>query len=97
MPPGSSEDTDTDIEKAYTDTGKDTDPDTDTDTYIYMYVYIEHIYTYMLHKERYINYTENRGNRPPMKNTDLTGKYNVKVIFHEKHEMTPRSVRSFCL
>ena len=49
--------------------------------HIYIYIYIEHIYTYMLHKEKYINYTENRGSRPPMKNTDLTGKYYVEVTF----------------
>ena len=53
-------------------------------TYIYIYVYIEHIYTYMLHKKKYINYTENRGSRPPMKNTDLTGKYYVEVTFSWK-------------
>ena len=41
----------------------------------------EHIYTYMLHKDKYINYTENRESRPHMKNTDLTGKYHVKVTF----------------
>ena len=49
--------------------------------YIYIYREREHIYTYMLHKEKYINYTENRGSRPLMKNTDVTGKYIVKVIF----------------
>ena len=60
-------------------------------------IYTERIYTYMLHKEKYINYTENGESRPPMKNKDLTGKYNAKVIFHEYHEMIPRSVQSFCL
>ena len=60
-------------------------------------MYIAHIYTYMLHKQIYINYTENRESRPHMKNTNLTGKYHVKVTFHENHEMIPQSVRSFCL
>ena len=35
----------------------------------------------MGHKEEYINYTENRESRPRMKDTDLTGKYHVKVTF----------------
>ena len=51
------------------------DKDTDKD------IYIERIYTYMLHKEKYINYTENGESRPPMKNKDLTGKYHAKVTF----------------
>ena len=33
----------------------------------------------MLHKKKNINYTENRESMPHMKNTDLTGKYHVKV------------------
>ena len=51
----------------------------------------------MLHKKKYISYTQNRESRSRTKNTDLTGKYNVKVIFHENHEMIPRLVWSFCL
>ena len=48
--------------------------------HIYIYRYIERIYTYMSHKEKYINYTENRESRPPMKNKNLTGKYHAKTI-----------------
>ena len=39
------------------------------------------MYTYVLHKEKYINYTENGESRPPMKNKDLTSKYRAKVTF----------------
>ena len=52
--------------------------------YIYIYIYTEHIYTYMLHKEKYVNYAENWESRPHVKNTDLTGKYHVKVTFSWK-------------
>ena len=34
----------------------------------------------MLHTKQYMNYTDNRESRPHMKNTDLTGKYNVELI-----------------
>ena len=42
---------------------------------------MERIYTYMLHKEKYINYTANGESRPPMENKDLISKYNAKVTF----------------
>ena len=72
--------------------------DFDRFSYIFISIYIYiYIYIYMLHKDKYINYTENWESGPHMKNTDLTSKYHVKVTFHENYEMIPRSVRSFCL
>ena len=46
---------------------------------IHIYIHTEHIYTYMSHEKKYVNYAENWESRPDMKNTDLTGKYHVKV------------------
>ena len=65
--------------------------------YIYIYIYIcpyiyiitEHKYTDILRKEEYINYTENRESMPRMTNTDLTGKYHVKVTFSWKPSDDP--------
>ena len=67
--------------------GRSHQADTHGSPYLCAYmnnIYIEHTHTYLLHKKKNINYTENRESRPHMKNADLTGKYNVKVNFFMK-------------